>query len=261
VALLAVLGGTPVHTLGWGFALVPVGLNALVLLGVARLYRRLTKARHVALPVVHDNRHHTRDAAPQDRIGVTRDDLDLALREFNQLVDIDRDALEGLLRQAQAQAWQRRAGGVRCGDIMSRDLITVEFGTSLQEAWRLLYAHRVKALPVLDRARRVIGIVTLIDFIKQARLDPREPATFGERMRQLLRPTPGPSSDKPEVVGQIMAHPVQTVRSDEGVVDLVPRLSDLGLHHMPVVDAERRLVGMVTQSDLVAALYRAQSGA
>jgi CBS domain-containing membrane protein len=260
VALLAVLGGPPVHALGWGFVLLPVGLNALTLLVVARLYRRLTAPAKKTAPVVHDNRHHTRDAAPQDRIGLTRADLDLALREFNQLVDIDRDALEVLLREAQALAWQRRSGQIRCGDIMSRDLVTAEFGTPIEEAWRLLYQHRIKALPVVDRARRVIGIVTLIDFIQQARLDPRDPHTFGERMRRLLRPTPGPDSDKPEVVGQIMTHPVSTVTSDEAVVTLVPRLSDLGLHHLPVVDAERRLVGMVTQSDLLAALYRAQAG-
>ena len=260
MALVAVMGGPTVHALGWGFALVPVGLNAAVLVAMARLYRRVAAPRRVHAPVVHDNRHRTGDAAPQDRIGLTRSDLDAALRGFNQLIDIDRDALEDLLRQAQAQAWQRRFGSVRCADIMSRDLVTVEFGTPLEEAWRLLYLHRIKALPVVDRARRVIGIVTLIDFIKQARLDPRDPHTFGERVRRLLRATPGPSSDKPEVVGQIMAHPVFTVGQEEGVVELVPRLSDLGLHHIPVVDGERRLAGMVTQSDLVAALYRAQAG-
>ncbi|BDI07630.1 HPP family protein [Sphaerotilus microaerophilus] len=259
-ALVAVLGGPTVHALGWGFAFVPVGLNAALLVAVAKLYRRATAPQRAHTPPVHDNRHQTRDAAPQDRIGLTRADLDAALRDFNQLVDIDRDALEDLLRQAQAQAWQRRFGSVRCVDIMSRDLVTAEFGTPLEEAWQLLYVHRIKALPVVDRARRVIGIVTLIDFIKQARLDPRDPRSFGERVRRLLNATPGPSSDKPEVVGQIMAHPVHTVASDAVVVELVPRLSDLGLHHVPVVDAERRLVGMVTQSDLVAALYRAQAG-
>jgi CBS domain-containing membrane protein len=31
------------------------------------------------------------------------------------------------------------------------------------------------------------------------------------------------------------------------------------MHHLPVVDADRRISGMVSQSDLVAALYRAQS--
>lgn len=259
-ALVAVLGGPAVHALGWGFALVPVGLNAALLVAVAKLYRRATAPPRTHVPPVHDNRHHTRDAAPQDRVGLTRADLDAALRDFNQLVDIDRDALEDLLRQAQAQAWQRHFGQVRCGDIMSRDLVTAEFGTPLEEAWRLLYQHRIKALPVVDRAQRVIGIVTLIDFIKQARLDPRSPRSFGERMRHLLRATPGPESDKPEVVGQIMTHPVLTVPADESVVELVPRLSDLGLHHLPVVNAERRLVGMVTQSDLLAALYRAQAG-
>ena len=259
-ALVAVLGGPAVHAAGWGFAFAPVGLNALLLIAVAKLYRRATAPKRAHAPPVHDNRHRTRDAAPQDRVGLTRADLDAALRDFNQLVDIDRDALEDLLRQAQAQAWQRHFGQLRCGEIMSRDLVTAEFGTPLEEAWRLLYQHRIKSLPVIDRARRVIGIVTLIDFIKQARLDPRNPHTFGERMRRLLRTTPGPDSDKPEVVGQIMTHPVFTVSQNEGVVELVPRLSDLGLHHIPVVDAERRLVGMVTQSDLLAALYRAQAG-
>jgi CBS domain-containing membrane protein len=36
----------------------------------------------------------------------------------------------------------------------------------------------------------------------------------------------------------------------------VPLLSDRGLHHVPIINEERRLVGMLTQSDLVAALYR-----
>jgi CBS domain-containing membrane protein len=35
----------------------------------------------------------------------------------------------------------------------------------------------------------------------------------------------------------------------------VPLLSDLGLHYIPIIDEERRLVGMVTQADLIAALH------
>jgi CBS domain-containing membrane protein len=38
-------------------------------------------------------------------------------------------------------------------------------------------------------------------------------------------------------------------------VELVPLLFDHGLHPIPIVNAEQRLVGMVTQSDLIAALY------
>ena len=42
---------------------------------------------------------------------------------------------------------------------------------------------------------------------------------------------------------------------DMHIVELVPLLFDHGLHHIPIVNPEQRLVGMVTQSDLIAALY------
>ena len=259
VAITAVVGGTAVHDLGFGFALVPIALNSTVLVACAVLWRRVTHNHVAPHPVVHANRHHTTDAAPQDRIGMTSADLDAALRSFNELFDIDSESLEQVLRHAQALAWQRRLGSVRCADIMSRDLVTVEFATPLREAWTLLHRHRIRALPVVDRARRVIGVVTMVDFLKHAQLDPRDHLSLGQRIRRLLAPTPGDCSDKVEVVGQIMTSPVHTVAEQDPVVDLVPRLSDDGMHHLPVVDAERRLSGMVTQSDLVAALYRAQS--
>ncbi|MFZ6653931.1 CBS domain-containing protein [Undibacterium sp. TJN19] len=90
--------------------------------------------------------------------------------------------------------------------------------------------------------------------MKNAYLDVYE--KFDEKLRQLLRRTHLMHSAKPEVVGQIMSHPVRTAGSDLHIVELVPLLSDQGLHHIPIINAERRLVGMVTQSDLVAALYR-----
>ncbi len=259
VAITAVVGGGAVHTLGFGFALAPIAVNSVVMVAFALLWRRLTHNHVAAQAVVHANRHRTADAAPQDRIGMTTADLDAALRSFNELFDIDSESLEQVLRQAQGLAWQRQFGSVRCADIMSRDLVTVEFGTPLQEAWTLLHRHRIRALPVVDRARRVIGVVTLVDFLKHARLDPQDHLSLGRRIRQLLTPTPGDYSDKAEVVGQIMSSPVHTVAEQDPVVDLVPRLSDEGMHHLPVVDGERRLTGMVTQSDLVAALYRAQA--
>ncbi|HBM10689.1 MAG TPA: HPP family protein, partial [Pseudomonas sp.] len=54
----------------------------------------------------------------------------------------------------------------------------------------------------------------------------------------------------------IMSTPVVTVNPDTHMVDLVFLLSDKGLHCLPVVDAEQRLIGMITQTDLIAALYR-----
>jgi CBS domain-containing membrane protein len=150
-------------------------------------------------------------------------------------------------------AARRKVGELTCAEIMSRDVVTVEFATELEEAWAQLRYHRVKVLPVIDRTRRVIGIISLVDFLKRADLKTYE--TFEDKLIKFIRRTPGQNTDKPEVVGQIMASPVHTVREDAHILELVPLLSDWGLHHVPVVNGENRLVGIVTQSDLIAALY------
>ncbi|GAA4016073.1 HPP family protein [Actimicrobium antarcticum] len=255
IALTAVLGGPAIHAQGFAFVLAPVGLNSLLILLVAIAYNNATRRRypHLAHPDAAST-HDTRDASPMSRVGFTSADLDHVLRQFNEVLDINRDDLADLLRQTEMQAYRRRFGEVSCADIMSRDLITVEFGSTLNEAWTQLHAHRIKALPVLDRARRVIGIVTLADFFQHANLD--GPVAISDKLRALLRRSPASHSDKPEVVGQIMTKAVRTATMDQAIVELVPLFSDSGLHHIPVIDEERRLCGMVTQSDLVAALYR-----
>ena len=61
-----------------------------------------------------------------------------------------------------------------------------------------------------------------------------------------------PWSDEAEVNGQIMSVPVKTALESTPAVELVPLMANVRHHHVPVVDAQRRLIGMVTQADLVA---------
>lgn len=255
IALTAVLGGPAIQSAGFGFVLSPVALNSVLLLLAALAFNNATRRRYpqVAHPD-HGNSHDTVDALPGDRLGFTPEDLDDVLKQYNQVLDVSRDDLESILRQTEMHAYRRRFGEITCADIMSRDLITVEFGTELEEAWGLLRHHKIKALPVLDRARRIIGIVTFVDFMKHANLDVHE--GFDLKLRRFIRRTAHTHSAKAEVVGQIMTRAVKTASADMHIVELVPMLSDLGLHHIPVIDHERRLAGMITQSDLIAALYR-----
>jgi CBS domain-containing membrane protein len=105
---------------------------------------------------------------------------------------------------------------------------------------------------VVDRVRRLVGIVTLADFMREARIEAH--ADWQQRLSSLIRPTPTTHSDKPETVGQIMARQVRVVSADRPIGDLLPLFSTTGHHHVPVIDGERRLVGMITQSDVVRAL-------
>ncbi|MDO9194192.1 MAG: HPP family protein [Undibacterium sp.] len=255
IALSAVLGGAAIHAQGFYYVLSPVGLNSLLLLLIAVVFNNLTRHRYPHKQQSDQKSiHKTGDITPTARLGFTSDDLDAVIKKYNQVLDISRDDLEFLFKQTEMQSYQRRFDRITCGDIMSRDIISVEFGTLLEDAWLLLRKHKIKALPVVDRARRVIGILTVVDFMKHANLDVHE--GFEIKLRQFIKRTTELHSQKPEVVGQIMTTNVHTADEDKHIVELVPLLSDAGMHHIPIIDKERRLAGIVTQSDLVAALYR-----
>jgi CBS domain-containing membrane protein len=242
-ALLTVMG----HVHDAQFAMFPVLLNSLLLVMAGIAYNSLTGRRYP-----HGPRPPSPAAAPVPAF--TEADLDDVLARYNQVLDVSRDDLQSLLQQAELQAYRRRMGSLRCADVMSREPLSVEYGTSLQEAWTLLRRHRIKALPVVDRARRIVGIVTLNDFMRSADLDLH--AGWPQRLRALIRPTRRTHTDKPEAVGQIMTRQVRVASAERPLAELVPLFADTGHHHIPVIDGERRLVGIITQSDLVRALSR-----
>ncbi len=229
-ALLAVL----LHATDWRFALLPVLLNSalLVLVGVA--YNSATGRRypHVQLPP-------PPAPGPPDGARFTSADLDAALAHYNQVLDVSRDDLEELLHHAESAAYQRNLGELRCRDIMSREPLTASHDTPVVAAWVLMRERAVKALPVVDRSHHVIGIVTLADFVRALVGDDSTP-----------RATPGR-------VGDIMTRRVRVASEDLHVIELLPLFSKGGHHHLPVVDAQQHLVGILTQSDLVRALHRA----
>ncbi|OEZ60062.1 HPP family protein [Duganella sp. HH105] len=257
VALTTVIGGPAVHAAGFDFVMLTVLADTVVLVVVAMLYNKLTRRRYPhAQQSAQPHPHATADAVPTVRLGFKPEDLDAVLKQYNQVLDISRDDLESLFMQTEQRAYQRRFGIISCADIMSRDVVSAEFGTSLEQAWQQMRTHRVAALPVLNRARRVIGIVTQTDFLEHGGLD--DYRGIRQQLQRFLRKSGVTHTEKAEVVGQIMSQHPTTAQLDTPIVDLVPLMADSGFHHIPIVDAEQRFAGIVTQSDLVAALYESR---
>jgi CBS domain-containing membrane protein len=254
VALTTVLGGPAVHAAGFGFAFVPVCLNSTLIVLVALVFNNLTGRRYPhGQQSMLQNVHATRDPVPTARIGFTREDLDAALARYGQVLDISRDDLEAILLETEAHAYGRRFGIVTCGAIMSKDAVTVRPGMPLDAAWRLLRQHGLHALPVLDKAGHVVGVVGQNDFLHHAGLDDYQ--TLGERLRGLFGHLLGRRGGRPGKVVEIMHRHVKTVAVDEPIAELVPLMSNQGLHHIPVVDAGGIFAGVVSHSDLLAALF------
>ncbi|MDH3811223.1 MAG: CBS domain-containing protein [Gammaproteobacteria bacterium] len=118
---------------------------------------------------------------------------------------------------------------------MTPDPATVSPQSSVAEARRLLNSNVINHLPVVEGGR-LVGIVSSSDFLKLHLLD---------GMLQIV-------SDA--TVNQIMETNVIVVNKNATLGDAAEKLSVGGFHALPVIDRKRRLVGMVTSSDLIGVL-------
>lgn len=229
VALTAVVGGPVIAAAGYSFVLVPVALNSVLLLLVALAFNNLTRR-----PYPHFVRpapvHGPTDPPADQRIGFTPADIDRALERYGELLDVSPDDLDALFREVETQAHRRLHGEIRSGMIMSRDLVTLSASDTPDRARDLLIAHDVRALPVVDEDGRAIGLVTRADLLR----------TDAARVETLMRRN------------------FPTAHEATAIDDLLQPLSRGGSHLVMVNDAEERLAGVITKTDLLAALYRAR---
>lgn len=239
---------------GWT-PLLAVAANVLGLLLAAMLINNLIRGRSYpqCAAVTQGNKA---PPAPLPRDGIEHQDLSYALEQMDSYLDISEKDLVAVYNLAMESAFRRHTT-TTCADLMTRDVVAIDFATGLEEAWQLLRSHHIKALPVLDRARRVIGLLTLDDFLKHV---PVKEQPVAERIRQFLQPTPASHSDKHEVAGQIMSERFITVRENDDIARVAALLgSRHHPHAIPVVDAQGKLAGILSQTDVVAALYHHQA--
>ncbi|BEU25283.1 HPP family protein [Paraburkholderia terrae] len=246
VALTAVVGGPAIHALGFRFVLEPILIQSAALLGAALVYHAVTGHRYPhavrAAPSV--------PQAPASGNSITRADLEAVLNRRGELLDIDPEDLETLFRETQLQAYARTFSELSCRDVMSAPVVSITPDTTLRAAADLLQRHSIKALPVVDKRQHVAGIVTRADLANKPKsADLRLMEALSARLFKR-------DATRGRLVSTVMTTHVRTVSTSTPIVELVPLFADDGHHHIPVVDSHDRLVGIITQSDLIAGLYR-----
>ncbi|WP_228877494.1 HPP family protein [Paraburkholderia saeva] len=247
VALTAVLGGPVVHALGFGFVFAPIAMQSASLLCAALVWHAVTGHRYPHAAHVSTG---AAAAGSESRGGVTRADLEAVINRRGELLAIDPDDLESLLHEAEMRTWARTFSATTCEDVMSKGVISISPSTTVKTATHLLTRHGIKALPVTDEARQVVGIVTRTDLSGNPTGRRRRPTE--SLSARWFTDTPNPDA----TVATVMSTEVCAVEASTPIGDLVPLFADRGHHHIPVLDAGRQLTGIITQADLIAGLYR-----
>lgn len=239
VAMTAALNPGPIHEIGFRFALEPVMLGTAALVLLALAYAKVS-GRHYPL-----RQAPATDRAPPERLGLDEADLAAILRDYRQSANLGTEDLARLIAAAEMQAAGKRLGALACGEIMSRDLVTVRPATPLAKVAEIFRERGFTSLPVVDEAGRLLGVVFQIHLIRGA-IRAKRGLTQGLADLFAGRRWAQTAEEVMEV-----ALPRATLATPAALI--LPWLAEGATEAVPVME-RGRLVGIVTRSDLLAAL-------
>jgi CBS domain-containing protein len=125
------------------------------------------------------------------------------------------------------------------GEIMTREVVTLYEEDNLARVRSELAHHRFHHLPVVDDGK-LVGMLSHTDLLS-ALSDASSPIELAREAR-ILEET---------FVRDIMQTDVATVYEDDSLGHATRQMLELGIGALPVVDHHDRLVGIVTEHDLL----------
>lgn len=136
--------------------------------------------------------------------------------------------------------------------VMTEQVVSVDRDASFKDIVAALDKHAISAVPVLDADRRVLGVVSEADLLTKE----SEPART--RWTRLLAPAARRRHTKSGATRarQLMTAPAITVRADDDIASAARILEQQHVKRLPVVDADGRLVGIVSRRDLLSVFLR-----
>lgn len=141
---------------------------------------------------------------------------------------------------------------MRVHELMTTDVVTATPDTALKDAARELAERGISGLPVVDADRHVLGVLSEADILAKE----IDGAHRGSALQRFLEGAPTTERFHALTVGEAMSAPAITIEASRPVTEAAAAMLADGINRLPVVDAEARLVGVVTRADLVRAFAR-----
>lgn len=146
--------------------------------------------------------------------------------------------------QARAQIETLSRAGLVAAEVMTQPVITVAATDTLRTAAQLMTNYGLKRLPVINDQERLVGWVSRVDLFRTLEYH------FAVPTGPVEAPTRGGT------VGELMHQDVATVGPQAGLEAILQALEQHHRRRAVVVDEQRRVLGIITDGDL---LHRSQA--
>ncbi|HXX26259.1 MAG TPA: CBS domain-containing protein [Pseudolabrys sp.] len=139
-------------------------------------------------------------------------------------------------------------------DIMTRTVVSVDPDTTVLQAARIMLAHHISGLPVVDKAGNLVGVLSEGDFLR------RQETNTERRRSRWLEFLMGPGRIAGDYVhshgnrvSEVMSTEVKTVDEDASLETIVELMEKHSIKRVPVMHGGK-LTGIITRSNLMHAM-------
>jgi CBS domain-containing protein len=181
------------------------------------------------------------------------DRIDRLLAQVAEMVPAGLVTVEDIQVYQYSSTLREGLPAVKVEEIMTRDVATVAPEATLAEVVEKLLDKPYTALPVIDTARRLVGIITDTDLLERGdmevslslkkALDPEVARSLVARLRQSTR-----------TVSQVMTTEPTTIRPQAYLSEAARLMAKRSLKRLPVVDDNKHLVGILSRLDILKVL-------
>lgn len=134
--------------------------------------------------------------------------------------------------------------------VMSREVHSVPLDAPVKEVARALDANDGRAVPVLDEAGQVAGVVTTSDLLARIAGTVPKPRSWAARRGDARR------KRHAQTAGELMSAPPITTTPNASVAAAARFAARSRVRCLPVIDNRGRLVGLVSRDDLARVFLR-----
>jgi CBS domain-containing protein len=128
---------------------------------------------------------------------------------------------------------------IRVKNYMTDEVVTIDEDTTLLESHRLMGTKRIRSLPVLGEKGNLAGLVTRTDLMSS------DPSRLSSRNNQDIS-----VKVLTQPVKKVMTKEVLTISPETELTVAAKMLLDHKIHALIVMDDQKKMVGIITESDL-----------
>lgn len=186
--------------------------------------------------------------------GISEQDIIEAMKTLHGYVDITPGDFKHIYQVAYTMVINRLLNTVTALELMTKSVLMVEETMTLIDAARILAEKQVSGAPVVDREKKIVGIVSEKDFLKEM--------GFGSNP-SFMQIATNCLQDKSCMIGNLRGRAVTDIMTRPAIIgtpettvgDISTIFAKQGINRLPIVNKEGLIVGIVTRTDLAHAYH------